>query len=203
MKTAVLFGARQSFGFELCSVLLEEGYEVFAIDHQDWITDQQEENWLLIGRNANVRYRELSNEKEFIHQTLMEEECLYIIPTIDYFNRCNTNVREQLLAQLQGFLEHKNIKECLLLIHPHATERKQSSFAGKLVTLIELLKQMHYVQEFCLSDILREEKTSAPENETWDNTGENMVALDKGYISNATKKVLRYMEQKKLLENDS
>lgn len=203
MKTAVLFGARQDFGFELCSLLLEKGYEVFAIDHRDWITDKQEENWLLIGRNANVRYKELSSEEESIHQALMEEECLYIIPTIDYFNRCNINAMEQLLAQLQGFLERKSIKECLLLIHPSATERTQSSFAGKLAALIESLKKIHHVKEFCLSDILREEEPLASENEKWDNAAENTVGLHKSNISVAAKEVVSHIEQQKLLENNN
>ncbi len=202
MKTAVLFGARQDFGFELCSLLLEKGYEVIAIDHQDWITDHQEENWLLIGRNANVRYKELSNEKELIHHTLMEKECLYIIPTIDYFNRCNANVREQLLGQLQGLLEHKNSNECLLLIHPSATERMQSSFAGQLAALIESLKQIHHVKEFCLSDILREEPLIL-ENEKWDHVAETTVGFYKSNISIAAKKAVSYMEQQKLLENNN
>ncbi|RWR14527.1 hypothetical protein QNH23_09460 [Siminovitchia fortis] len=182
MKTAVLFGARQPFGFELCSLLLEKGYDVFAIDHSDWITDEQEEKWLLIGRNANLRYMELENVEDSIQQKLSDEKCLYIIPTLDYLNRCHPSARNELIYQLERFSERKKTEASLLLIHPPATERSQSSFAGKLNGIFESLKKFHNVWEYCPSDAYA---SGLREN-----------------LSAAANDAVNYLEQQKLLESN-
>lgn len=184
MKTAVLFGACQPFGFELCSQLLEKGYDVCAIDHSDWITDEQEENWLLIGRNANLRYMELENSEDSIQQILNGEHCLYIIPTVDYLKRSNINARNQLIFQLERFSERTKTKESLFVIHPPVTERKQTSFARKLNGLFEALKKIHNVMEYCPSDAYAS-------------------GFHENILSDAAKEVVTLMEKQKLLENNN
>jgi nucleoside-diphosphate-sugar epimerase len=55
MTRAIVAGSLGFLGFELCSVLLEEGFEVLAVDQQD----EAGERWLEVGRNANITYQPL------------------------------------------------------------------------------------------------------------------------------------------------
>lgn len=206
MKTAVVFCARQPFGFELCSRLLEKGYDVFAVDHHDWITDEQEENWLLIGRNANLRYFEIENEDESIQHIFSDKESLYIIPTVDYLSCNNGSARNQLLSLLQGFSEKE--KEWLLLIHPPAMERIQSSFAGKINGLVELLKKDHKVMEFCFTEIPSKERDTMvliteALGEKWKEAEVNQGVFRETMIATAVNEAICHIEQKKLLEGNN
>ncbi len=44
MKSAIVLGARQQFGFKICEELLEDDYLVFAKDFIQWQTNEQKEN---------------------------------------------------------------------------------------------------------------------------------------------------------------
>lgn len=204
MKTAVVFGARQPFGFELCCQLLEKGYSVYAIEHHQWITQEQEENWLLIGRNANLKYMELKNDEGPAQQLFSGEEYLYIIPSIDYLSRNHANVRNHLMLQLKNLLELEKTKS-LLLIHPSVTGRNESSFAGKLNGLFESIKKKHQVREYCISDSLSKGGNAMVlisgagdgQGKTADG---NSAGLRENVLSTAAEEVVSYIEQHNLLK---
>jgi hypothetical protein len=58
MTKAIVAGSLGFLGFELCSVLLEEGHEVLAVDQQN----EAGERWLEVGRNANITYQPLRQD---------------------------------------------------------------------------------------------------------------------------------------------
>ncbi|WP_456271818.1 hypothetical protein [Bacillus sp. AK031] len=58
MTRAIVAGSLGFLGFELCSVLLEEGYEVLAVDQHD----EAGERWLEVGRNSNITYQPLHQD---------------------------------------------------------------------------------------------------------------------------------------------
>ncbi|VEF48702.1 NAD(P)-binding Rossmann-fold domain-containing protein [Bacillus freudenreichii] len=205
MKTAVIFGARQPFGFELCSRLLERGFEVYGIDHHQWITEEQEDNWLLIGRNANLRYMELEKTDDTIHQALLDERCLYIIPTLDYLNKNDNGVRNQLVSQLKRIAEGKRARESLLVIQPPSIERAQSSFIHSFNELLESVKENHRVIEYSLSSSFSEKGKNMALVEkngggSWEKTGNLPIYQDEVFLSDAAKDVACYIEKEKMLE---
>lgn len=130
MRHAAVYGARQPFGFELCSQLLEKGYYVHAVDHQYWMREADEEKWLFVGRNANLDYYEIQNEDD--HAKLpfkVPKNCLIFIPVVDYMMRHVSQVRDQLVRQLAAFLHMKELQgACLFFIYPPAANLDQASF---------------------------------------------------------------------------
>ncbi|MCP3742177.1 hypothetical protein [Rossellomorea sp. BNER] len=62
MNQAVVLAAQDFLGFEICSSLLENGYEVKALDQ----TEDMAGKWLEIGRNANIQYSSMNNVPELL-----------------------------------------------------------------------------------------------------------------------------------------
>jgi hypothetical protein len=134
MKDAAVYGARQPFGFELCTQLLERGYCVYAVDHEYWMRESDEEKWLFIGRNANLRYFGLKNGNDDAALPFQpQRHCLFFIPVIDYAVRHVPEVTEQLIRQVETISQtDQSAENCLVWIHPPASKRNQGAFFKKL-----------------------------------------------------------------------
>lgn len=134
MRHAVVYGARQPFGFELCSQLLEKGYVVHAVDHQHWMREEDEEKWLFIGRNANLVYYEIAREEDHAKLPFQpSNNCLIFIPVIDYVMRHVSHVADQLVRQLT-YLSHMEMLEeaFVFFIYPPASRLYQAPFFKNL-----------------------------------------------------------------------
>lgn len=152
MRHAAVYGARQPVGFELCSQLLEKGYFVYAVDHQLWMREADEERWLYVGRNANLKYFELQNEGD--HDKLpfqVPENCCIFIPISDYVMRHVSQVTDQLIQQLTAFSHIPDMqKSCLLLIYPSSTNINQAPLFRRLHSICsELQTNQVPVKDFC------------------------------------------------------
>lgn len=204
MKTAVVFGARQPFGFEICSCLLEKGFEVYGIDHEQWISQEQNDNWLLIGRNANLRYMELKKTDKSLQQNLLDERGLFIIPILDYLSN-NNNVMDQLVSQVKGIAEEQRSGDSLLVIQPPFLERDQSSYIRNFNDLLQLIKETLQIAEYRLPPSFSdEEKNMDIAGEIVEGQFEKqenrLEYHQENYLSAAAKAVVFYIEQNKMLE---
>ncbi|OAK67736.1 hypothetical protein [Lederbergia galactosidilytica] len=132
MKSAIVLGARQQFGFKICEELLEDDYLVFAKDFIQWQTNEQKENWLYIGRNAHLNYTDLE-KAENIYE---EKSSLVIIPLVDFYTREETKAHDLLISILkdQSFTP---IQTPLVLIQPYSMQRSYSTFSQAIEKLKE------------------------------------------------------------------
>lgn len=126
MRGTVVYGARQTFGFTLCSVLLEQGYVVYGIDHASWMNEEQRENWLNIGRNANLHYREINGEIQGVEK-LSETELVVFIPMIDYISRNGEQEHREMVQHIKGLAESVNNLNTIV-ISPDVMDRHHRSF---------------------------------------------------------------------------
>lgn len=132
MKSAIVLGARQQYGFKLCEELLEQGYQVNAMDFNQWQTTEQEEKWLFIGRNANLHYAPL-HEKENISDN---QAFMLIVPLIDFYSRQQTEVHDALLSILKKSNESQ-AQTPLVLIQPLTIQRSYSTFFQEIEKIKE------------------------------------------------------------------
>ncbi|MBO0993661.1 hypothetical protein [Bacillus sp. SD088] len=132
MKSAIVLGARQQYGFKLCEELLEQGYQVNAMDFNQWQTTEQEEKWLFIGRNANLHYAPLhENENISDNQAL-----ILIVPLIDFYSRQKTEAHDALLSILKK-LNELQAQTPLVLIQPLTIQRSYSTFSQEIEKIKE------------------------------------------------------------------
>lgn len=149
MRSAVVFGARQQYGFELCEKLLDLGCYVYAVDHKEWQTDQCEERWMLIGRNAHVELM-LINQQQKVKEQLscIEKAEYYIIPVLDYAERNYDKTHEQFLQMLDKSLSLKARKQFLFL-YALSSNIQHDIFYKKIRSLIEKERENnHQVKEY-------------------------------------------------------
>ncbi|MFD1706946.1 hypothetical protein ACFSCZ_09410 [Siminovitchia sediminis] len=183
MKSAVIFGARQRMGFELCSRLLDNGYKVYGIDHRLWITEEQEDHWLMIARNANLGYFELTGVEDIDHCLPENEECLYILPAVDYYEGQNEGVQNQFILSLER-MRNLNIRSpFFLVIQPPATHRNHAPFS---LSLKKWADSMDKLEEYYLSpSVYRDEEQDF---------------LRVADVGKAAEKVVEFIQNKNLME---
>ncbi|MFC5464005.1 hypothetical protein [Lederbergia graminis] len=145
MRTAIVVGARQSLGFRICSQLLDSGFVVYGKDYASWQNEQCEENWMYIGRNANLHFDYVDDD----HDLISEDVDFLIVPLIDFYERDDSNINEQLLIQLQGIITKPSFaKTTILLVGPTAIHSRNC----KISKGIEELKLNHKnVKEYCIT----------------------------------------------------
>lgn len=141
MRTAVVFGARQRFGFEICVQLLDKGYVVRALEHEQWQTEEAEEKWMLIGRNANLTYDELKQGRAQSLVQSIKEDSIYIIPLIDYYFKQIKCVQDQLVRQFQLIATCDLASSFFVFLHPSALNREQVTFAKESEVFIQSLRK--------------------------------------------------------------
>ena len=89
MEQAIVFAAQQFIGFELCKQLLNEGFEVIALEHEMMLDELAEDKWLEIGRNANLTYEMINNSLQLNHPSY-----ICFIPLYDLFIQRNNEIVE-------------------------------------------------------------------------------------------------------------
>ncbi|MBM7586507.1 hypothetical protein JOC86_003059 [Bacillus pakistanensis] len=94
MNQAVVLAAQEFLGFEICSSLLECGYEVKAFDQ----TEDLAAKWLEIGRNANIQYSSMNNVPD-----LSKKFDVYL-PIYDLINQ---DKQSKLYEFIKGFIKEK------------------------------------------------------------------------------------------------
>lgn len=123
MDQAIVFAAQQFLGFEICKELLNQGYEVMAIEHEQMVNDYSNEKWLEIGRNANVTYQPLNTNID-----LNDQSYIWFIPLYDLFTVKNEKLIMDWTINLQKLYEEsKSSIERIIFINPvkwSSNERK-------------------------------------------------------------------------------
>ena len=202
MKTAVVFGARQFFGFEICSQLLDKGYYVHAIDHQNWQKKDHKDKWLFIGRNANLKYTNIEEQTDVFRQTNIPElPYLYIFPLVDYYSCNDSIVRDQLTIMLEELATSPSPSESLFIfLQPSAFPMNDSQFNGKMEELITEIRNEHKVFEYSLliSEYIHEDHFFYINNEeaaNWERV-ENGSHAKHEQVEELVKKVITHLEKK-------
>ncbi|RLQ97206.1 Rossmann-fold NAD(P)-binding domain-containing protein [Falsibacillus albus] len=112
MEQAVVLCAGQFIGFAFCKELLNRGYTVTAVDHEEWFTGVQEEKWLEFGRNSNIRYIPFDE-----WNPSGTESSYFFIPIYDYISTNNADGLMSLNDKFGGVSNLGN-NRCVLL-EPH------------------------------------------------------------------------------------
>ncbi len=151
MRSAVVFGARQQYGFEVCAKLLDLGCYVYAVDHANWQTEECEDRWMQIGRNAHVELMLINQQQSVKDQPrVMEQAECYIIPILDYTNHKYDRSHEQLLRMLDMYVPWESSKKFIFLhgfksnMNHHTLHKKVESFVRNVG------KNNHQVKEYYL-----------------------------------------------------
>lgn len=152
MKSAVVFGARQQYGYEICAKLLEFGWIVYGIDHEKWQTEEKEDRWMGIGRNAHLQLMIIEQHKK--NAALIDyskNPHMYIIPVLDYDAYHLDVMHDQLILMLEHLSKlQQDTKPLFLFIQSAASKRNQSEFQQNLEILLEQMRrdQQHVIQYF-------------------------------------------------------
>ncbi len=200
MRNVVVYGARQCFGFEMCKQLLEKGYFVHAVDHEQWQTEQNEEQWMFVGRNANLIYDELvGNEQRLCND--IEKHPIYMIPLIDYCVKQHSDVQEQLVTQLQLLSTRAQTESLFIFVHPLAVQREQETFVKESGQLIQSIRKKevplieYFVPTFSHKGgniFMRE-----AEREQWKKIDEQCVTHD-ATVSRFVKEMIIHLEKEQV-----
>ncbi len=132
MKSAIVLGARQRYGFMICEQLLEQDYQVYAKDFIQWQTSEQEERWLFIGRNAHLQYAHLHEEKNIFDEKVL----MIIVPLVDFYSQQKTEVHDLLLSILKE-QNSMQIQTPIVLIQPSCMQRSYSTFSQAIEKIKE------------------------------------------------------------------
>lgn len=136
LRTAVVIGARQFFGFQLTLHLLENGYEVMAYDYPEWQSEKHNEQWMFIGRNANLHYREIQEDN------LSLTNChIIFIPLVDFFQNNLKIVQEKIVKLLQAIGKNKQENLTIVIILPFTIPLDFKNFYIELFSVIQTLKE--------------------------------------------------------------
>lgn len=113
MKQAVVIGALSNIGYSLCCGMLDEAYQVIALDDLPNENSQEEDNLLRVGRNAYFQFKELTketltNQKDENYEMVLyvsQKENLRKISEIDIIKFCYNNASRLILISK---LHHKD-----------------------------------------------------------------------------------------------
>nr|WP_144929059.1 hypothetical protein [Paenibacillus bovis] len=145
MRTAIVVGARQSLGFRICRQLLENGFVVYGKDFASWQNEQCEENWLYIGRNANLHFDYVEDEDDL----LSDDVDFLIVPLIDFYKRYYSKINDQLLNQLQRIITKPSFsKTTVILVGPTAIHSRNCKISAEIEDLKINRKN---VKEYCIT----------------------------------------------------
>ncbi|MBS4198674.1 hypothetical protein KHA93_03290 [Bacillus sp. FJAT-49732] len=149
MKSAIVFGARQSLGYELCVQLLEKGYKVYAKDFAQWQNEEQEEKWLFIGRNANLQYEHL---EDFLETKQSESIHYFFIPLLDFYTRDFPEIYERFNQILKIIGKDDSLFTTqFIIIHPSAIQVRKSNFYSEIESFIKGIQEKGIkVTEYCV-----------------------------------------------------
>ncbi|MCJ8005992.1 hypothetical protein ACFFF5_05350 [Lederbergia wuyishanensis] len=148
MKSAVVFGARQPLGYELCVQLLEKGYKVYAKDFAEWQNEDHEEKWLYIGRNANLQYEHLNHIFEEKHDSIQ----YFFIPLADFYKRDFPEIQERFTQLLKEYgKENVFSNSNIVLIQSSAIHFRNSNFYSEIERFKkEIQENITNVIEYCI-----------------------------------------------------
>lgn len=99
MEYALVFGAQQFIGFELCKALVNQGYEVLAIDEQQQEEMLENNKWMEIGRNANLQYREIGESIE------LQDNMICFLPIYDYYIVEKKDILQKVYSKLEDMMD--------------------------------------------------------------------------------------------------
>ncbi|HEY4553005.1 MAG TPA: hypothetical protein VIG80_07405 [Bacillaceae bacterium] len=150
MNHAIVLGARQTVGFEICSQLLDLGCLVHAFDHREWQEELHENRWMMIGRNAHLQYSYMEEVWNVLQQ--IEHAFYCFIPLADYYSRENTKLQEAMLSFLDEIERREWGDKCpLVFLNPPVISREHSTFHMEVEKRIAALKSKRIkVLEFFL-----------------------------------------------------
>lgn len=155
MKTAIVLGARQELGFQLCEHLLENDYAVFANDFLLWQDETHEEKWLYIGRNAHLHYMKSENIADILKKEALTFHYI-IIPLIDFYLRDFPELEEPLIKELTELVNEVAFTTSIFVfIQPTALEKRNLSLSLKM-------EQMKLKMKHKFVDILVSNNDSTP-----------------------------------------
>ncbi|MBS4210645.1 hypothetical protein [Bacillus sp. FJAT-50079] len=172
MKKAIVFAARQPIGFKACVQLLDQGLLVDALDHEMWQTERHVEQWMLIGRNANLTLTLYNDENEGEMERFDSIPINYvIIPLIDYYEKGDDRLQIQLIRLVEMFYQTNRCDDTLFIfLQPTAMDRSGQAMYEKIEMMKEQLKQhANIIEYFITNHTLNYEKkiealqTSLPE----------------------------------------
>ncbi|WP_062105295.1 hypothetical protein [Bacillus niameyensis] len=144
MKSAMVIGARQDLGFEICKELLNEGMIVHARDFSEWQTEQHEERWLFIGRNANLDYSTL-NKKDMDRKNI---DYLFI-PLTDFYVGLREDIHNQIISLLRHYFAVEAIKSTIVIVQPSVMEREWEDLYLKMEEWkVEMNKRNWHIAEY-------------------------------------------------------
>ncbi|MBS4172035.1 NAD(P)-dependent oxidoreductase [Bacillus sp. FJAT-49736] len=110
MEYAIVYGAKQFIGFELCKELLNCGCTVVAIEHDNYLESYDAEKWLEIGRNANLLslpMNELGDE--------IDSEKVCFIPFIDFLDHPSEDEINNFLLKATELFSLEKISEHIII----------------------------------------------------------------------------------------
>ncbi|MFD2681254.1 hypothetical protein [Bacillus seohaeanensis] len=149
MNHAVVLAAQQFLGFELCSVLLEKGWSVTAIDDSPSTGDK----WMGIGRNSNVEYNSyLEWDKK------IAEESIIFIPYYDLLGKGDISCLEKMTDQLKkGNYSNSSVVQLFPTVPILIGKKDMSVNSSRNVTTIYLptLYGPHQPSAFLYSQVLK------------------------------------------------
>ncbi|MFK4998168.1 hypothetical protein ACI2OX_14920 [Bacillus sp. N9] len=98
---------------------------VNALDHEEWQTEKHVEQWMLIGRNANLTLTLYNDENEEEMERFGFTPIDYlIIPLIDYYEQGDPRVLKQLIRLIEPFYEDKRHHDALFIFTTNGGESR-------------------------------------------------------------------------------
>ncbi|MEK3887409.1 hypothetical protein [Bacillus sp. FSL K6-3431] len=203
MKSAVVFGARQQYGFELCVKLLDVGCYVYAIDHENWQTDVCEERWMQIGRNAHVELIILNHKLSNKQPVFLEKIQYYMVPVIDYSNFQYDTAHKQMLQMLELYYKADNSSQAqFLFLHDLASGIDQSIFHQKLDSILDNMRQSSNkkLMEYFLPNMINSNPQAA--YLLHKNEEKEMQKIDFNLLTDFSDVVMNHLEQMKIFQDN-
>lgn len=162
MEKAIIIGAFEDMGFQLCKGILEEGIEVKALHLDETRHPLTDERRLEIGRNANFTESELNN---LTPSSLQEEGTVLFLDSTEYMMR-NEGLSIEMVEKLSNLIKEIPAKSgkivwLLPLSEFHPPENKDVNLAN----MIKFIKEQHIpFQLFYFSNIdeLKRNRKDAP-----------------------------------------
>lgn len=145
MEQAIVFAAQQFIGFELCKQLLNEGFEVIALEHEMMLDEQADDKWLEIGRNANLTYEMINNSLQLNHPSY-----ICFIPLYDLFIQRNNEIVEdwhKRFTTLYQMIEPR--VELIIFISPVQWRVNENTIYQEIRNeLLQSTRKSHWIEFF-------------------------------------------------------
>lgn len=191
VKSAMVLGARQDFGFEICKELLNEGLIVHARDFSEWQTEHHEERWLIIGRNANLDYSNLKQED------IDKRNVDYLfIPLTDFYTGLREDIHNQMISLLRGYFAVEARKSTIVIVQPTVMERKWEDLYLKMEEWkVEMNKKKWNIAEYYI------EMSKFDQTEVYFKSGEKyewVFGNSRERKGHFVKNILEHLDRKKL-----